>query len=139
MTSSRIFQISHPPTPPSSGVVIFQNFRNPPTPLSLVPTSDFLKGRSLKAHKYVRHEDVNVEELLKIEHDIRLEDIEKIITHNPMFKEYKACFSDGSVDYITILDDNHHSVQAYLKRVRFNIQTFKADEALWIKPIWDDT
>ena len=51
-------------------------------------------------HKYVRYEDVAIHELLRLENDERIKNITSIISHNPMSKEYKAQFADGSVDYI---------------------------------------
>ena len=67
------------------------------------------------------------DDLLKLEKDIRVNDVEKIISHNPQSKEYKVCFKDGTVDYITILDDNHLVVREFRDRELINIESFDAD------------
>ena len=77
------------------------------------------------------------DDLLKLEKDIRVNDVEKIISHNPQSKEYKVCFKDGTVDYITILDDNHLVVREFRDRELINIESFDADSGLWMKPIWE--
>ena len=88
-------------------------------------------------HKYVRHQDVDVNELLQLEHDTRIQEIASIISHNPMSKEYKAEFTDGTVDYITILDDENEAVRAYLSAKVSNIDVFDASGAVWMRPVWE--
>ena len=68
-------------------------------------------------HKYVRHEDVDIEELIKVEHDSRLEKIAQILDSEVGTKQYKIQFEDGSVDWITIIDESNPKVQEYFQKV----------------------
>ena len=54
-----------------------------------------------------------------------------------MSKEYKACFDDGTVDYITILDDEHPAVREFRERKSINIESYLADSGDWMKTIWE--
>ena len=79
-------------------------------------------------HKYVRHEDVDIEELIKVEHDSRLEKIAQVLDSKVGAKEYKVKFEDGSVDWITIIDDSNPKVQEYFQKVSQNIQVHTVAE-----------
>ena len=68
----------------------------------------------------------------------RIRQIEIIISHNPQSKEYKVCFTDGTVDYITILDDNNPAVKSYMARKGINVELFDARSGSWMKPIWEN-
>ena len=88
-------------------------------------------------HKYRRHEGVDIEKLIKIEHDTRVDQISRIIDSEVGAKEYKAIFEDGSVDWITIVNDSNEKVQEYLQRVSRNVQIHSVADATWMDPVWE--
>ena len=88
--------------------------------------------------KYVRHEGVDIEELIKVEHDSRVEKIAQVIDSEVGAKEYKVIFNDGSVDWITIIDDSNPKVRKYLQRVSQHVQIHTVAEANWMNPIWEN-
>ena len=57
-------------------------------------------------YKYKRYQGVDIKEILAIEHDERLNSISQIIDAEVGAKEYKAIFTDGSVNWITITSDS---------------------------------
>ena len=67
--------------------------------------------RRRNKHKYVRFAGVDIEQLIKVEHDSRLGQITQIIDAEIGAKEYKAIFDDGSVDWITVVNDSHPKVR----------------------------
>ena len=65
-------------------------------------------------HKYKRYQGVDIKEILAIEHDERLNSISQIIDAEVGAKEYKAIFTDASVNWITITSDSHPKVKESL-------------------------
>ena len=90
-----------------------------------------------KLHKVEkRYQEINIDELLKMEHDNRLKLIQYLVDHNPGSKEYKAVFADGSADWITILSDRNASVIAYFESKNENIDSFVASTGDWMTLQW---
>ena len=89
-------------------------------------------------HKFERYQKVRVDELLQLEHDEKLSQIECIIKHLRTTKEYQAVFVDGTVDWITIINDHHQKVKEYFERKRVNMCVFDADKADWMERIWEN-
>ena len=87
-------------------------------------------------HKHHRYQQIKVDDLIKLEHDKRLTKIKDIIDHVATTKEYKAIFDDGSVDWITIVNDQHQKVRAYFKQKGINIEVFDVAKADWMNPVW---
>ena len=75
-------------------------------------------------HKYIRHEGVDIDELIKVEHDSRIEKIMQNIDSEVGAKEYKAIFENGSVDWINIINDFNPKVQEYLRCVSERSNSF---------------
>ena len=89
-------------------------------------------------HKYVRYFGVDIEQLIKVEHDSWLNQITQIIDAEIGAKEYKAIFEDGSVDWITVVNDSHPKVQEYLRLVSEKVEVHSLREAAWMNPIWEN-
>ena len=49
-------------------------------------------------HKFVRHQKIDVNKLLKHEYDQRLKNVALIADHNLSSKEYKAVLQNGDAD-----------------------------------------
>ena len=88
-------------------------------------------------HKFVRKKEILIEKLLSLEHDKRLKDIEVIKDHNLSSKEYKAIFTNGDVDWITILDDKNEKVLSYLTKANLPMEIFEATGD-WMQPQWEE-
>ena len=57
-----------------------------------------------KLHKFKRSGKILVSELLELESEQQLKDVEFIVDHNLLSKEFNVVFTDGSTDWVTILD-----------------------------------
>ena len=88
-------------------------------------------------HKFVRHQKIDVNKLLKLEYDQRLKNVAFIADHNLSSKEYKAVFKNGDADWITILEYNNEKVLAYMKKAKLPIERFQATGE-WMQPQWED-
>ena len=89
-------------------------------------------------HKHKRFNGINITDLLSIEQDKRIDDIEKIIDHNSISKEYKAQFKNGDVDWITILNDGNTKVRKYFETVSTNVEFFEVANGDWMVPQWEN-
>ena len=87
-------------------------------------------------HKYKRYQGVDIKEILAIEHDERLNSISQIIDAEVGAKEYKAIFTNGSVNWITITSDSHPKVKEYHIKTSQNLQVHSLAQALWMNPVW---
>lgn len=92
-----------------------------------------------KLHKFKRIGKILVSELLELECEQRLKDVEFIADHNLSSKEFKVVFTDGSTDWVTILDQKNKLVQKYFerKRIHVEIETFEAAEGNWLNLQWE--
>ena len=79
-----------------------------------------------------------VSELLELECEQRLKDVEFIVDHNLLSKEFKVVFTDGSTDWVTILDQKNKLVQKYFERksIQVEIETFEAADGNWMNLQW---
>ena len=94
-----------------------------------------LKHRRL-AHKCERHNQVDLDALIKLEEHERLKNIEFIQRSNPNTKEYFALFKDGSRDWITIVSDANPHVVSFRKKKSLHMELYSPNGD-WMKPIWD--
>ena len=85
-------------------------------------------------HKWQRKELVEIEELLKLEHDARLDEIDYIIYHNKASKEHKFAFTNSDAEWITVLNDNHPKVVKYFQKTKTNVQILDANKGEWMQP-----
>ena len=67
-------------------------------------------------HKFKRMGNLVLSELLELENEQLLNNIVFIVDHNLSSKEFKVVFIDGTVDWVTILDQNNIHVQKYFLR-----------------------
>ena len=65
----------------------------------LAPKYSFIAEMS---HKYQRYQEIDIDQILKVEYDERVANITQIVDSEVGAKEYKAIFTDGSIDLITI-------------------------------------
>ena len=89
-------------------------------------------------HKFERYKNTNVSELLRLEHSKNLENLDYIIDHSSTNKEYKAMFQDGSVDWITIVNDNNPKVKAYMNEVGIDCSEYDTSNAGWMVSAWNE-
>ena len=102
------------------------------------PSKAQMLSHRRKLHKHKRFEGANVIDLLKIESDRRINDIEVIVDHNSISKEYNALFKNGDIDWITILDDRNLNVKKYFKKQGTSVETFKVSTGGWMVPQWEN-
>ena len=88
-------------------------------------------------HKFTRYKDVQIDDILKLEHDERLESIERVLAENPCTKEFKVLFKDNTVDWITIAQATHPAVLEFQSRQQENINVYDIQSAQWMKPVWE--
>ena len=87
-------------------------------------------------HKHQRYKQFDIESLIKLEDDKRIAKIKQVVDHVATTKEYKAVFDDGSVDWITIVNDQNPNVKTYFEQKGVNIEVFDAEKAEWMNPVW---
>ena len=92
-------------------------------------------------HKFKRMGNLVLSELLELEKEQLRKNIEFIVDHNLSSKEFKVVFIDGTVDWVTILDQNNIHVQKYFlrKNIYLGIETFQAAEGSWLNLQWEET
>ena len=66
-----------------------------------------------------------------------MKEIHVITDHNSLSKEYRVIFKNGTVDWITIMDDKNKKVQDYLSRVEIPIELLEVSGD-WMKPQWEE-
>ena len=91
-------------------------------------------------HKYKRYQGVDIKEILAIEHDERLNSISQIIDAEVGAKEYKAIFTDGSVNsyWITITSVSNPKVKKYHSKTSQSLQVHSLAQTLWMNPVWEN-
>ena len=106
---------------------------------SAFPSKAQMLEHRRKLHKLKRIGKILVSELLELECEQRLKDVEFIADHNLSSKEFKVVFTDGSTDWVTILDQKNKLVQKYFerKRIHVEIETFEAAEGNWLNLQWE--
>ena len=87
-------------------------------------------------HKFSRYRDIEIDTLISMENDRRLDKIQTVMEMNPNSKEYKVLFEDGTVDWVTIVADAHPKVQAFRSANSVNIEVYTTESASWMNPTW---
>ena len=87
-------------------------------------------------HKYVRYQDVDINEYLLGLSSAKIEQVRSVVAHRKGTHEYKVIFQDGSSEYI-IMPNHDARVLAFFERTRKNIEEYDVNMGSWIQPIQD--